>query len=124
MQTGTGQLTPNNPNSVASIVQYGLLPEKLDLTVTGAAEVRLLLFLVHDFSPCLLSGGLQTCLDPAHHTALHSHCHLGLLYLLVAVHRFTARSTSTLTHSRLGSPTRPTPTTTPAPSCTTPSSLA
>ena len=40
MQTGTGQLTPNNPNSVASIVQYGLLPEKLDLTVTGAAEVR------------------------------------------------------------------------------------
>ena len=39
LQTGTGPLTPNNPNSVASIVQYGYLPEKLEFTVTGAAEV-------------------------------------------------------------------------------------
>ena len=41
LQTGTGQLTPNNPNSVATIVQYGLKPDHLDLTAIGAAEVNL-----------------------------------------------------------------------------------
>lgn len=44
LQTGTGQLTPNNPNSVATIVQYGLKRDLLDLTAVGAAEVQL--------SPC------------------------------------------------------------------------
>ena len=40
LQTGTGQLTPNNPNSVATIVQYGLKRDLLDLTAVGAAEVH------------------------------------------------------------------------------------
>ena len=56
LQTGTGQLTPNNPNSVATIVQYGLKRDLLDLTAVGAAEVQL--------SPCFscLLWSFGTCI--------------------------------------------------------------
>ncbi|KAK9917889.1 hypothetical protein WJX75_009307 [Coccomyxa subellipsoidea] len=36
---GTGYLQPNNPNSVASIVQYGFSADKLEFSATGDAEV-------------------------------------------------------------------------------------
>ncbi len=39
LQIGTGYLTPNNPNSVATIVQYGFSADKLEFTATGHAEV-------------------------------------------------------------------------------------
>ena len=39
-------LTPNNPNSVASIVQYGLSANTLNFTVTGYQEVRMKLRVV------------------------------------------------------------------------------
>ena len=53
LQTGTGQLTPNNPNSVASIVQYGYKPDKLDMSVTGAAEVCMPSCCASSPLPCL-----------------------------------------------------------------------
>lgn len=34
------RLTPNNPNSVATVVQYGYTADNLNMTVTGFAEVR------------------------------------------------------------------------------------
>ena len=40
LQTGMMPLTPNNPNSVASIVQYGLSPTNLNNSVTGYQEAR------------------------------------------------------------------------------------
>ena len=39
VQTGQMRLTPNNPNSVATVVQYGFTADNLNMTVTGFAEV-------------------------------------------------------------------------------------
>ena len=39
VQFGRGYLTPNNPNTVASIVQFGYSPDKLDYEQYGYAEV-------------------------------------------------------------------------------------
>ena len=39
MQFGRGYLTPNNPNTVASIVQFGYSPDKLEYEQYGYAEV-------------------------------------------------------------------------------------
>ena len=46
MQFGRGYLTPNNPNTVASIVQFGYSPDKLDYEQYGYAEVMHCLFSV------------------------------------------------------------------------------
>ena len=48
VQFGRGYLTPNNPNTVASIVQFGYSPDKLDYEQYGYAEVVHCLF----FSQC------------------------------------------------------------------------
>lgn len=39
LQFGRGQLTPNNPNSVPTIVKYGYTATNLNFTETGYAEV-------------------------------------------------------------------------------------
>ncbi len=44
VQFGRGYLTPNNPNTVASIVQFGYSPDKLDYEQYGYAEVVHCLF--------------------------------------------------------------------------------
>ena len=61
-QTGQMRLTPNNPNSVASVVEYGFSADNLNFTATGYAEAW------HAF-PNWLAG-------PA--TAAIAYCCLGL----------------------------------------------
>ena len=41
LQFGQGYLTPNNPNTVPSIVKYGYSADNLEFTETGFAEVML-----------------------------------------------------------------------------------
>ena len=57
VQFGRGYLTPNNPNTVASIVQFGYSPDKLDYEQYGYAEVNPCPFSAHvsGLWPCLVS---------------------------------------------------------------------
>lgn len=41
LQFGQGYLTPNNPNTVPSVVKYGYSAGNLEFTETGFAEVML-----------------------------------------------------------------------------------
>ena len=41
LQFGQGYLTPNNPNTVPSVVKYGYSASNLEFTETGFAEVML-----------------------------------------------------------------------------------
>ena len=57
-QTGQMRLTPNNPNSVASVVQYGYTADNLNFTSTGYAEACPRRFCLHGVcKACHGSGG-------------------------------------------------------------------
>ena len=56
LQFGQGYLTPNNPNTVPSIVKYGYSADNLEFTETGFAEVML----TH-LPACMSSNPISFC---------------------------------------------------------------
>ena len=56
LQFGQGYLTPNNPNTVPSIVKYGYSANNLEFTETGFAEVML----TH-LPACISSNPISLC---------------------------------------------------------------